>query len=68
MGPSHIFYKELPTDEDNIFTANVDEKNEVQNVLLKKNNEYAVKGLSLNRDTDNIIEVTDRNRKKYCKN
>ena len=45
MEPIHIFYKELPVDEGNIFTANIAEKNEVENVKFKKSVEYAVIGL-----------------------
>ena len=61
MELTHIFDKELPIDENNIFTANINEKNEVQNILLRKSNEYAVAGLAINQNTDNLIEVTDRN-------
>ena len=64
MAPVHIFYKELPIDDDNIFTTNLSEKFEVQGILHKKYNEYAVIGLFINQDTDNLIKVTDRNRKK----
>ena len=64
MAPVHIFYKELPVDNDNIFTTNVSEKFEVQGILHKKYNEYAVIGLFINQDTDNLIKVTHRNRKK----
>ena len=35
MEPVHIFYKELSADENNIFTADIAEKNEVENVNLK---------------------------------
>ena len=35
MEPVHIFYKELPTDKNNIFTADTAEKNEVENVKFK---------------------------------
>ena len=64
MESLHIFYKELPIDEDNTFTANLSEKNEVQEILFKKSKEYAVNGFSINQDRDNLIEVTERNRKK----
>ena len=40
MDPIHIFYKELPADENNIFTADIAEKNEVVNVKFKKSQEY----------------------------
>lgn len=36
MEPIHIFYKELPTDENNIFVANLAEKNKVVSVKFKK--------------------------------
>ena len=48
MEPIHIVSKELPVDENNIFTANIIEKNEVENVKFKKSLEYAVTGLSIN--------------------
>ena len=51
MEPVHIFYKELSADENNVFTANITEKNEVENVKFKKSQEYAVTGLSINHDT-----------------
>ena len=35
----------------------------MQGILHKKYNEYAVIGLFINQDTDNLIKVTDRNRK-----
>ena len=35
MKPIHIFCKELPVDENNIFTADITEKNEVENVRFK---------------------------------
>ena len=39
------------------------EKNEVQNILFRKSNEYEVTGLAINQNTNNLNEVTDRNRK-----
>ena len=48
MEPIHIVSKELPVDENNIFTPNITEKNEVENVKFKKSLEYAVTGLSIN--------------------
>ena len=35
MEPIHIFYKQLTVDEDNIFTADITEKNEAENVKFK---------------------------------
>ena len=50
MEPAHIFYKELPIDENNIFTANIAEENEVEEVSFKKSKEYAVAGFYINQD------------------
>ena len=63
MEPVHIFYKDLPVDENNIFIANLTEKNEVEEVKFKKSREYAVTRLSVNQDigTDFIaVGETDR--------
>ena len=59
----HIFYKELPVIENNIFIANLTEKNEVDTVKFKKSREYAVTGLSIKQDigTDfTTVGETDR--------
>ena len=63
MEPVHIFYKDLPVDENNIFIVNLTEKNQVEEVKFKKSREYAVTGLSVNQDigTDFIaVGETDR--------
>ena len=60
MEPIHIFYKELPADENNIFTADITEKNEVENVKFKKSLAYAVTGLLINQDIGSpLVTVTD---------
>ena len=64
MEPTHIFYKELPIDENNIFTANISIKNEVQNILFRKCNDYAVTGLAIKQNTYNLIKETGKNRKR----
>ena len=55
MEATHIFYKELHVDKNNIFTANIAEKNEVEEVKFKKSKEYAATGLSVNEDTDSSL-------------
>ena len=63
MEPIHIFYKELSTDKKHIFTADLAEKNEIEEVKFKKSREYAVTGLSINQDLDSkVIAVTDNDR------
>ena len=63
MEPIHIFCKELPTDENNIFVVNLAEKNEVESVKFKKSREYAITGLSINQDTGSTeVAITDTDR------
>ena len=63
MEPVHIFYKDLPVDENNIFIANLKEKNEEEEVKFKKSSEYAVTGLSINQDIGtNFIAVVETDR------
>ena len=65
MEPIHIFYKELPLDENNIFTSNLAEKNEVEEGKFKKSKEYGVTGLSINQDVDSdLVAVIDTEKKK----
>ena len=45
MNPLHIFFKELEIDQDNTFTANVSQENEVENVIFNTDKEYAVTGM-----------------------
>ena len=59
MEPIHIFYKDLPVDESNIFTANRAEEIEKEEVRFKKSKEYAVTGLFINQDIDSrLVAVT----------
>ena len=69
MEPIHIFYKDLPVDKNNIFTANITEKNEDENVRFKKSLEYAVTGLSIKQDIGSaLVTVTDLNRQDFLSN
>ena len=63
MEPVHNFYMELPADKNNIFTADIAEKNEVENVKFKESQEYAVTGFSLNQEIGSeLLIVTDVNK------
>ena len=56
-------------DENNIFTADITEKNEVENVTFKKSLEYAVTGLSINQDiSSELVTVTDIGRLNFLSN
>ena len=60
MEPIHIFHKGLSADESSIFTADIAEKNEKENVECKKSQEYAVTGLSIIQDIGSeLVTVTD---------
>ena len=60
MEPIHIFYRELHLDENNIFTGNLAEKNEVEEVRFKKSKEYEITGLSINQDINSdLVAVAD---------
>ena len=43
----HIFYNELEIDGNDIFTANIFQENEIENVSFDKNKEYAVTGMTI---------------------
>ena len=63
MELAHIFNEELPIDKNNIFTANIAELDEVEEVRFEKSKEYAVTGLSFYQDIDSsLVAVTDTDR------
>ena len=69
MEPVHTFYKELPVDENNIFTVDITEKNEVENVKFKKSQEYAVIGLFIKQVIGSeLITVTDIDKLNFLSN
>ena len=69
MEPIHIFYKELSVDENNTFTADITEKNEVENVRFKKSLEYAVTWLSINQDIGSaLVIVSDVDQQNFLSN
>ena len=55
--------------ENNIFTANITEKNEVENVKFNKTLEYAVTGLSINQDIGSeLVTAPDIDRLNFLSN
>ena len=69
MEPIHIFYRELPIDKNDIFTANLAEKNEVEEVKFKTSKEYVITGLSISQDIDsNVAAATDTDREEIISN
>ena len=54
---SEVFYKEIPLDEDNIFSGNLMENNEVEQVKFKKSKIYTISGLSIDQDTQSNVSL-----------
>ena len=50
MDPSYIYFKEIKIDQDNTFTTNFSEENQIENVKFNKENEYRITGLTTNAD------------------
>ena len=50
MDPSYIYFKEIKIDQDNTFTVNFLEENEIENVKFNKENEYGITGLTIDAD------------------
>ena len=61
---SHVFYKEIPLDEDNIFSANLAENDGVEQVKFKKSKIYAISGLSIDQDTQPNVSLPNIEGKK----
>ena len=60
MEEIHRFYKELLIDENNIFTANLAEENEVEEVRFKKSKEYSITGISVNQEVEpDLVPIVD---------
>ena len=67
MEPTHIFYKELLADDDNIFTANISEKNEKENVKSRKSQEYGISCVRVKPDIgdSSLVKVRDESKLKF---
>ena len=48
MDPSYIYFKEIDIDQDKSFTAGFSKENEMEEVLLNKENEYGATSLTIN--------------------
>ena len=67
MEPVHIFYNELKIEGNNIFTTNISQENEVENVLFNKNKEYAITGMTIKPDIvdSDIVKVINQKNLKF---
>ena len=61
MNPSYFYFKELDINSENIFSLNFSKENEIENILLDKDFEYAITGLNLNVKIpeDQVIKIED---------
>ena len=48
MNPAYIYFKEINIDQDETFTADFSKKNQIENVVFNKENEYGITGLNIN--------------------
>ena len=67
MNPSHICFKEIDINQDQLFTINFSKENEIENVVFDKDNEYAITGLKINAELPDkkilkIENVKEQNR------
>ena len=61
---SHVFYKELPLDNDNIFSANLTENNKVERIKFDKSKVFAISGLSIDQTVDRTVLLPNTEWKK----
>ena len=63
MDSSYIYFKEIKIDQDNTFTANFSEENEIENVKFNKENEYGITGSTINADLPDkkILKIENEN-------
>ena len=48
MNPAYIYLKKIDIDHNETFTADFSKKNQIENVVFKKENEYGITGLNIN--------------------
>ena len=57
MEASHVFYKEITVDEQNISSANLLKNNEVERIRFEKSKLYALSWLSINQKIKAVPNV-----------
>ena len=65
MNPSYIYFKELNIDSEDTFDLNFSKSNEIENIILDKEDEYAITGLDLNVEIPEgqVIKIEDEKNK-----
>ena len=62
---SHVFYKEIPLDEDNIFSANLTKNKKFEQIKFKKSKIYTVSRLSIDQDIQSNASLPNTEGKKH---
>ena len=52
MEPVHVFSSELPLEENNIFSVNLAENNETEEIKFKKSKNYTIRGVAINQEVN----------------
>ena len=63
MDPAYIYFKEINIEQDGTFTAEFSKKNEIENIVFNKENEYGITGLSINSTVPNSKILNIENEK-----
>ena len=61
---SHVFYKEISVDEKNIFSANLAENNDVDQIKFDKSKTYSISRLSIHQDIQSNVSLLNIEGKK----
>ena len=61
---SHVSYKELPLNEDNIFWTNFTKNKKVEQISFKKLKLHAISGLSIDQDSTSNVSLPNVQRRK----
>ena len=66
MNLSYLYIEEFDIDRDDVFHLNFSKENEIKEMVLDKDYEYAITGLNLNVDFDSsqVIKIEDENKQK----
>ena len=57
MDVNFIYYKKLPLLDENIFSANLSQDNEIEEISLKNSNQHLSTNLKINKKTD-IVKIS----------
>ena len=50
--PAHVFHSKLPLEKNNIFSTNLEENNEIEEIKFKKSKNYVISRLAFNQEVN----------------